>query len=82
MHLHQGCGFFIFPPKDIDLFDLNQDYIDFKNFYNYRYVYTGWSELKHPYSELSIHPTTQRKSSKIVEHVIQDMGKRIIRKKN
>ncbi len=44
------------------------------------YIYTGWSELKHIYSELSIHRTTQCKGSKIVEHTIQDIGKRITRK--
>ncbi len=44
-------------------------------------IYTGWSELKYPYSGLSIHRTTQLNSSKIVEHTIQDMGKWIMRKK-
>ena len=43
---------------------------------------TRWSKLKQLYSELSIFWTTERKRSKILVHTIQDMGKRIKRKKN
>ena len=44
-------------------------------------VTTRWSKLKHLYSEFSIYWTIERKRSKIVEHTIQDMGKRITWKK-
>ena len=44
-------------------------------------MYTRWSKLKQSFSELFIYRTTECKRSKILEHTIQNVGKRITWKK-